>query len=188
MQETREFILIVERLTRAYGLLPNLAATEAVKFSKNRFRAENWIGNTTENWKKRVRKDKRTGRAILVNKAILKRDIHKIYVGPDRAIIGTTKLSAPYAKAHNEGFSGKVNVKEHKRRRFKKVEETYTSKTGKEKKRTSKQVDESGGNIIVKSYSKKMKLPKRQFMGVSPVLDNIIQRSITAALIKAIKK
>lgn len=188
MQETAEFLQKMNALARLYPTLTNLAATEAVNFSKERFRAQNWVGNTTVPWKKRKDKNKKDkGRAILVKTARLKRDVHKIYVGAEKALIGTSNLTAPYAKAHNEGFKGTVTVPAHTRSRFKKVKEKYSTKSGKEKTRTSKQVDTTAGEIKVRTHTKKMNLPRRQFLGASPVLDKKIQRTLTAAFIKALK-
>lgn len=189
LKETQEFVQVMQRLSRMYDTLVPLAATEAVNFSKERFRAQNWLGNTTQPWKKRKEKKraKSKGRAILVLHAVLKRDIHKEYVGRDKAIISTSKLTVPYAKAHNEGFRGTVVVPEHKRSRFKKVKESYTTRKGNKRTRTSKQVDASKEKITVRTHNMKMNLPKRQFVGASPVLDKKIERMITAQFIKALK-
>jgi phage gpG-like protein len=189
--ELKGYIDMMNSLAKVYTGLPNLAATEAVNFSKERFRDQNWDdGRLSIPWKKRKEKkrDKRRGRAILIDKAVLKRDVRKIYVGPDKAIIGTTRTTQGYAKAHNQGFKGTVTVKEHRRKKYKKVKEKYTTRDGTERSRTSKQIDSAAGDTIVKTHNRKMNLPKRQFLGQSPALDRRITRVITATFIRAIKK
>ncbi len=189
MQETREFIIIIEKLAQLYPKLPNMAATIAVNFAKERFVMQNWVDRTRQPWVKRKESkyDKRKGRAILVDKAILKRDIHKIEVSATRAVIGTTRLTAGYAKAHNEGFEGTVTVKQHSRRRYKKVKEKYTTKKGNARTRTSKQVDTDKATISVQTHTRKMKIPERRFLGASAVLDRRIERYITNQFIQVLK-
>lgn len=184
--DLNEFVRITQRLDRLYPRLVPMAATEAVNFSKDRFRQQNWVGHRTLPWKKRKGKQKKA-RAILVQSGRLRRDVQKIYVGNTRAVIGTTRLTVPYARAHNEGYRGTVTVAQHRRRRFKKVKETYTTKKGNERTRTSKQVDDSKEVTIVRTHKRKLNIAARRFIGTSPVLDARIQRLITAQFIKAIK-
>jgi hypothetical protein len=185
IKETIEFLKIVNALKLLYPKLPNFAAITAVNFFKERFVLGRDINNIT--FKSRADKRDRK-RAILVGKGsgILKRDIQKLKVTADYAIVGTTRLSAPYAKAHNEGFSGIVSVKAHTRVRYKKVKEKYTTKKGNEKTRTSKQVDSDSAKIQVGTFRRKMHLPKRQFMGASAFLDRRIQKLVTEQMIKTI--
>lgn len=184
-RETIEFTNIMNRLAAKYRVLPGIAATVAVNFFKERFVQQNWIDARTQPWKKR-KSEKDRGRAVLVKTARLKRDVQKIYVGDTYAIVGTTRLTAPYAKAHNEGFKGTVTVNAHRRNRYKKVKETYITKKGNQRTRTSKQVDQVTGPIQVGTHRRKMNIPQRRFMGPSPVLDNRIERQIAAELIRAI--
>lgn len=189
MDETLQFTRIVEKLGRLWPTLPAIAATVAVNFSKQRFVQQNWVGNTTVPWKQRqaATRLKSRGRAILVKTARLKRDVKKIYANASRALVGTTRLTVPYAKAHNEGFKGTVTVKKHTRRRFKRVREQYTDRKGKQRNRTSKQVDAGKGLITVGTHTKKINLPQRKYLGASPVMDKQIERALTAAIIKTIK-
>jgi phage gpG-like protein len=112
MQETLEFVKLLDRVTKAVNVLPQRAATLAVNFSKERFRSQNWVDHTTEPWTKRKTRDKRKGRAILVDSGRLKNSIRKVVVTNDYAIIGT---DVPYAKIHNDGFRGTENVRHHRR-------------------------------------------------------------------------
>lgn len=167
MIETREYILMLDRVSKAIDKLPARAATEAVNFSKERFRAQNWVDNNTQPWKKRKplkgESNKRAGRAILTDTGRLKRSIRKVSVSNTNAVIGT---DVPYAEAHNDGFRGRVNQRVR----------AHTRKTKR-------------GNINVKTHSRvtNMNLPRRKFIGVSQVLDNRITRMMTAEITRAIK-
>lgn len=167
MRETLEYIQLLDRVSKTVSRLPQVAATEAVNFSKERFRAQNWVDNNTEPWKKRKEvkgeSSRRAGRAILVNTGRLRRSIRKVSVTQQRAIIGT---DVPYAEAHNDGYRGRVkqNVRSHTRRTKR-------------------------GEVEVKAHSRtmNMNLPRRRFIGTSTVLDRRLTRVMTLELIRAIK-
>lgn len=182
----------MNKLEKAHVGIVAKAATIAVNFSKDRFRQQNWVGNTTQPWKRRKTvtgkgSKRKNSRAILVQTGALKRDVHKIYVGNTSAIIGTSNLTGAYAKAHNEGFKGTVTVKAHTRKRYHTVTETYKTKKGNDRTRSRRAINSSLAAIKVKAHSLKMNLPKRQFIGNSPVLDNQIQRMMTAEYLKALR-
>lgn len=201
MNELFQYNRVMDSLNRLMPKLPHIAATVAVNFSKERFIQQNWIGTSTVSWKRRkvVGKMRDRGRAILVKTARLKRDVQKISVSANGALIGTTKMTSPYAKAHNEGFKGTVTVESYKRKRYRKVTEEYTKRTkvhgyggteayiDKKRKRTRKEIDTGKGEIVVRTHKRKMNIPQRQFIGESPVLDKRIERTITAEMIRSIK-
>ena len=161
MKETIEFAKMLDRVSRTIKTLPQRAATDAVNFSKQRFRDQNWLDNTTENWPRRKGRKKRPGRNILTDTARLRRSIRKVVVTSSYAIIGT---DVPYARAHNEGFRGNVAIKAHQRTR-----------------------PTRGGRAQVKAHVRKVNLPRRRFIGASAVLDAKIARTMTAEISKAIK-
>jgi phage gpG-like protein len=158
-----DFANRIQRLDKVYRSFPGRAATIAVAFSKDRFREQAWVDNTTQPWRKRKenarQRNKSQGRAILMKSGRLKRSIRKIRVGPSTAVVGT---DVPYAAAHNYGFKGKVTVHSHSRR-----------SRGK-----SSQVD---------GFMRGVTLPRRQFLGNSKVLASRIERDIASQIIKAIK-
>lgn len=185
--DTIEFVRITQALANLYPKLMNYAATTAVNFFKERFVVGRDINNIpfkkrSENvWGERRGRDKKGGRAILVDTATLKRDIQKLTVSQDYAIVGTSKISSPRAKAHNEGFKGTVtqNVEAHERRRFKR----RTTKKGNIKKTQT-------GVVEVKAFTRRIKqnIPQRKFMGNSPFLDRRIQAEQTRLIIETIQK
>ncbi len=188
--QTIQFTKAINELGKLWPKLPNIAATVAVNFSKERFVQQNWVDRTTSPWKRNsdaVKRSKNRGRAILVKTGRLKRDVQKIYVTANTALIGTSKLTVPYAKAHNEGFKGTVQVKAFKRHRYKKVKEKYTTKKGNERSRTSKQLDDSKPLIVVRTHNRKMNIKQNKFLGPSAVLDTRIERQLTAEIIRVLK-
>jgi phage gpG-like protein len=185
--EPKDFNNKLNGLQKVLKSLPRKVGAQAVVFFKSRFREQAWADNATEPWKKRKPGAKRnTGRAILIASGRLRRSIRVIASTPSSVTIGT---DVPYARAHNEGFRGTVQVPEHTRNRYRKVKYgtgIFSIKTRRERQRTVKEVVE-GGEIKVKAHPKRMNLPRRQFMGNSAVLNNQIKRIIMAEINKALK-
>jgi phage gpG-like protein len=182
MKNEGDFLNDIEKITRllkATGTrLPQEIGAISVQFFKNRFRQGGWISNRFEAWKPRkgqrarVWGKKQKGRAILIKTGRLRRSPRVVRITPTAVVIGT---DVPYAKAHNEGFSGEVTVKAHERRTFRRVKRPMISaRTGNAYTQVSKEW--TGNTHQVKSYRRKMNLDKRQFMGHSPFLDRRIGR------------
>jgi phage gpG-like protein len=180
MIETLEFTKMVDRVSVAVSQIPQRAATVALNFTAERFRAQNWVDTRTEVWKRNGR-DKRPGRSILVKTSRLKRSPRKIIVTMDYAIIGT---NVPYAKVHNDGFKGIVTIRQYRRHAYRSIRETYKTKSGKIRNRTNKVVSSS---IIVRSHRRNINIRKNRFMGVSAVQDAQLQRMMVSELTRAIK-
>lgn len=195
MQETIEFDRILKQIENAQRrIIPNVVATVAVNFSKERFKAQNWVDSNTKPWARRKTKTWRgktprnNGRAVLVDTGRLRRSIRKIKVDAQSVIIGT---DVEYARAHNDGFNGSVTqtVKSHSRNKYGKGKQgtgVFSVKSRKERTRTVKTVEKTS---IVKTYTRtiKQRIPQRQFIGASQVLNRQIERAVTAAFIKALK-
>lgn len=188
--------------------LPNLVATTAVNFFKQRFRDQNWIDTRTEPWKPRKgsgwgnkkasrtyefgsRKYQQAGRggrnrrAVLIQTGRLRRSLRKISATMDQVVIGT---DVPYAQAHNDGFRGKVtqHVKAHMRNRTKLG--IISAKQGKRSSRV-KFGRVVTGNGMVRAHTRTIhqNLPRRRFMGQSAALNRIMERQITAEFIRSLK-
>ncbi len=185
MSELFDFTRRLDRLEQVYRRLPRLVGTMAVAFSKERFRAQNWVDTHTTPWPKRREGRKRRIRAILVKTGALKRSVRVTRTGADYVAIGS---DIPYAQAHNEGFRGRVQqqVRSHKRR---------LTKFGVVRGRTLKKRSniEYGrvqtGTTIVSEHQRviNQNLPQRQFLGESAVLERQLQRQITAEIMRALK-
>lgn len=185
MQNSSQALKEMERkLKIVLPTLPLLAGNEMVNFSKERFRFGNWRGTSIVPWKQRAAKAKRNkGRALLVDTGRLKRSIRITKRNNSTVAVGT---DVPYAKAHNEGFKGTVNVKAHTRKKYGKQHVAtgkFTSK-GKERMKTVQTIK---GSSQVKAHSRKVNMAKRQFLGHSPWLTKKLTVTITKAILKALK-
>lgn len=158
------------------------AGAEVVKFSNSNFRKQGFqTGSGIVIW---TRKTKSKGRYILIKSGRLRRSIRVLRTTKNSVIVGT---DVPYAKAHNEGFRGRVNVKAHTRNKYgkKKVGTgVYSTKTKRERKRT---VTSVSGSTQVRGHTRTMRIPKNQFLGRSDVLIRNVKRVATAEFIKALK-
>jgi phage gpG-like protein len=165
------------QLKQVWLTLPYKVGVIMVAFTKDRFKYQNWMDTYPENWKARKTGAKRNvGRALLIDKGRLIRDIRILRTTPNSVTEGT---DLPYARAHNDGFRGTVIVPAHLRKRFgkSKVYSTYEfTKTGKRRSRTVK------FEIQVKEHTMRMNLPRRRFMGESRYLSMQINRLITSQI------
>lgn len=152
---------------------PSIAGNIALRFIDGNFRAQGFQGQSFERWQKGKKKSGST----LIDKGHL-RSANYYTTQPGET---TLKNSRPYAKTHNEGFNGTVNISAHSRNRYsrKKVGTGKFTSTGRERTQT---VTTKSGSSMVKAHSRKMKIPKRQFMPThpndSPVLNNAVIRQV----------
>lgn len=164
---------------RAHSTLlkfPLLAANTGKNFFQQRFNAQNWIDNTTEPWRKRKKGAKRdTGRAILTDTGRLKRGTRIKQADWSAVIVGN---DVPYAEAHNSGFRGVVTVNEHTRVATRKVGTKELKLKGRQRKARigGRKVKIKGASHQVSSHTRKINLPKRQFIGNSAYLNRNINR------------
>lgn len=166
-----DFIKKLNRLSKLYTKFPELAAIEAVNFSKERFVRKNWVDKGVEAWKARKpspewhsdeQKKAASRGSLMVKSGRLKRSIRKTAVTRNSVTIGT---DVPYAQIHNEGgiIKQNITIKAHSRKR-------------------------KGRSENVKEYKRKrqFKIPQRQFIGESAILlrriERLVQREITNIL------
>jgi phage gpG-like protein len=140
--------------------VPLLVGNEAVNFSLDAFRNQGWLGNTFQLWPRRKvswGKIKRNGRNTLINTGRLRRSIRIISLSKEAVVIGS---DVKYARAHNEGLQLGViqSVK------------AFTRRNG----------------VAVKQHTRRinMKIPRRQFMGNSPYLNQRIKRTVSVAFMR----
>jgi phage gpG-like protein len=166
-----DFLQKLNRLSKLYRKFPELAAIEAVNFSKERFVRKNWVDKSVTAWKARkaspewhseAQKRAASRGSLMVKSGRLKRSIRKIKVTRNSVTIGT---DVPYAEVHNEGavINQSISVKTHTRKR-------------------------KGRTETVKAHRRKRKvtIPERRFIGDSAVLlrriERLIQREINEIL------
>lgn len=156
----------------ANNRFPTVAGNIALRFINGNFRAGGFQGQSFERWKK---SNKKSGTSLVDKGALRAANYYTTQPGQT-----TLKNNMPYAEVHNEGFEGTVKVKAHIRHKHRGdvLKQKYTNKKGKTATRTIKLT--VGENV--KSHSRKMKIPKRQFMPThendSPVLNNAVQREV----------
>lgn len=166
-----DFIAKLNKLSKLYRKFPEMAAIEAVNFSKERFVRKNWVDRSVEAWKARKaspewhseeQKKAAARGSLMVKSGRLKRSIRKIKVTRNSVTIGT---DVPYAEPHNEGavINQTINVRTHSRKR-------------------------KGRSETVKAHRRKRKitLPERRFIGESAILlrrvERLVQREINEIL------
>ena len=148
--------------------VPAIVAKEAVRFSKERFQQQNWIGDSTEMWKKRKPtswgKNNDPKRGILQGPGSgrLRKSIRTISQSADKVVTGT---DVPYAQIHNSGgrFVAHQSVKQHTRTR-------------------------NGKTYKVRAHSRTIhvNMPKRQFIGESQYLTKRLIRIVSAEFNKGL--
>ncbi|MFT3750952.1 MAG: hypothetical protein QM768_21745 [Agriterribacter sp.] len=155
---------------------PKRAGNISLRFINDNFRAQGWQGATLQPWKENARKG-----TILIRKGKLRRGT-KYTTSP-----GVTRVynDVPYAAAHNRGFNGTVTIKAHQRRNYVGIKQATgrLTKAGKLQMRTVHGVRSISQ---VKAHTRKMNIPKRQFMPEnitdSPVLYNAVRGEIEGTL------
>lgn len=174
-----EFPRVLESKARelrnyANNRFPSVAGNIALRFINGNFRAGGFQGQSFDRWKK---SNKKRG-STLVASGALRADNHYT-TQPGQT---TLKNNRPYAKVHNEGFKGTVTVKSHTRNKYskKKVGTGRLTRNGNERMQT---VTYKSGESTVKAHSRKMNIPKRQFMPTnandSVVLNKAVERQVT---------
>ena len=157
--------------------LPGKMGTVIVNFSKERFRAQAWADNSYQPWKARRRNGKKTSsRGILIKSGRLRRSIRIVRTTSNSVTVGS---DVPYAQAHNEGFTGSVSVRGHKRHNMKRRQMEVKGK--------KRNVKMSVGEFYVKAHDRRMDLPQRQFMGESRMQRRLIENLILKEIQKVFK-
>ena len=181
------YIRLLDAVSTAIREVPQLVATEAVAFTKERFVEQNWLDGSPEPWDKRKtpRKSKQREKgAVLVSSGRLKRSIRKILVSADLVIIGT---DVPYAQAHNDGFNG--SVKQRVRQHTRAI--TKHGITHKKQQKNSTRITfgrVKTGDAQVRAHDRTItqQTPRRRFIGQSSTLNTRIENTITKHLETAI--
>lgn len=162
--------------------LPQKTINKALRFVNGNFRAQGFQGTYFKKWKP---SKKKKGSTLI--------DSGRMRAGTTARMSSegvVVSNAMPYANIHNEGFKGKVSIKAHPRNKYSKTKigTGKLTKTGKERKKT---VTFKSGESSIKSHSRKVNIPRRQFMPTvkrpSRTLENSIKTMMDADIQKLIK-
>lgn len=158
----------------ANNIFPTKAGDVSLRFINGNFRAGGFQGATFSKWKKSK------GTTLVKTGALRSANYYTTQQGQV-----TIKNNMPYAKVHNEGFKGTINIKAHSRNTYTKSKVGTGKFTKKGKERTQTLTSKSGERQV-KAHSRKVNIPQRQFMPTnnndSPILNNAIQREVAKDL------
>ena len=137
-----------KRIRKAMKSLPKLVAEEAAEYSRRRFAEKNFDGKP---WKPLSPHYHPTRGTLLVRSGALLNSVRVVSTSQEKVVIGAGNSKVKYAKAHNEGFSGSVVVKSFRR------------------------IGKNGKIHNVRSHTRKMNIPQRQFMGHCGELERLLK-------------
>jgi len=163
MDVSKEILKLDAQFKRGTARLPLIIGNEAVNFTLDNFRMQGFMGNTFQRWVSRKqgwKKDRRSNRALLIDKGRLRRSIRITSLSAAHVAIGT---DVKYARAHNEGLRLGIiqTVKGFTRR--------------------------NGSSVTGHTRRINQRIPKRQFMGDSPYLRARLKRVAIAEYMKEIR-
>ena len=138
-----------KRIRKAMKSLPKLVAEEAAEYSRRRFAEKNFDGKP---WKPLSKNYRPTRGTLLVRSGALLNSVRVVSTSQEKVVIGAGNSKVKYAKVHNEGFSGSVVVKSFRR------------------------IGKNGKIHNVRSHTRKMNIPQRQFMGRCAELEEILRK------------
>ena len=170
----KNYIRKLEAVQEVNKLYPKRAAVIALKFVKDRFRQENWIGDRTEPWKPRIFPQNRRNTLTGKGGGSLRRSYRITRSTPQLAVIGTDKV---YAPAHNEGM--RIPVTE-------KMRKLFWAKHIDAKERSQIKEAQFWLNMATskKGY---IDIPRRKHIGESQYMVRQIERQVLADYNKALK-
>lgn len=173
-------IILNAKLQRSLSGLPTVLGNEGVNWVKDNFRRQGYPDKGFTTWKPRKANAKRNaGRGLLIDSSRLSRSPRIMSTGPLRVDIGT---DVPYARAHNEGFTGVVTVRSHNRAKLGNIRMS-TGRTGQFRNKRG-----IVGTTVVKSHQRRMNLPRRQFIGKSMILASILRKKAIVHIGRELKR
>lgn len=182
--------VLAVKVRRMKADLPDAIGLMAKQHFQGNFTRQGFDDSKWDDVKRRkTGKGRDKTRAILSGRSgRLKKSIHVDKATWNKVVIATDRLA--YAKIHNEGAT--FTRKEHGRATFFKTKITgsaglkQSKKTGKYyMSRSTKTIELRGQDKTIKAHS--VTIPKRQYMGDSPVLMARINKLITNTIDKAFK-
>lgn len=180
-------------------MMPRIIGVEGVKFVRGNFDAEGFREASLQVWAKRKHESSRSsGKQVLSDRKHLKDGVRYEASGLD-VIIGIDGAKLPYGKLHNEG--GEITPKDEQRSyfwyRYKQAKQVVDKDNarkaigGNKSKKTSKRVSAASDEADFwkgMALAKKLKFPKRKFLGESPVFWEAVKTEVKDRLDNIFKK
>lgn len=132
---------------------PVIVADTASEYAKESFTRKGFDG---VKWA--PAKVPKTRGSLLIDSSKLLNSIHPAIVSPERVVISAGGDQATYARVHNEGYNGPVDVPAHERTSIK------------------------GKRYTVRAHTRNVSIVKRQFMGNAVELNKLIYDRINGYL------
>lgn len=150
---------------RMHSSVPKIIAETAVAHFQDSFKKQAWMGVPWQPLSPKYAARKGRGRGlILTASGILQRSIRPSHISADKVTISAGSTKAPYARVHNEGLRviGSRTVR------------TFTNRNFMGK----------GKPVQIRAHSRNVNflMPKRQFMGHSRYLNQLITTRLTTEL------
>lgn len=178
---------IVERKLKAVAAamksrIPKLIGNELLNMTMENFKRQGFQGDSFQPWKKRKKNSKRAeGAALLIKSGRGRRGFRVSRADAEAVVVSNDVV---YMKAHNDGSTALVTVKEHSRNKYSK-EKVGTGKLTKKGVERTKTVSTVKGVGTVKEHTRRMRLPRRQMIGKSQYMVNRLKRVTGTELMKA---
>lgn len=179
MSWERSFKSLENRIARQLQSLPTLIGNQMVNFALDNFRMQGYQDHKFEPWKTRKGDKSKKPRALLIKTGRLRRGI-KFRVTSSSV---TLFNDVPYAAVHN--FGGAINRAERSETFIRNRHAKTRGGKNPVRKGQFKRGTTAGEGFSFKSYSYNM--PKRQFIGRSPVLLTQLRNTTITHVNKAFK-
>jgi phage gpG-like protein len=148
--------------------LPDTIGAMAVRDARRNFRRQGFDGSK---WKARKGSVRNGGRAILIDRGVLRDSIRYWHKGNERIEVGVDQTKVPYAKIHNEG--GRIKVTDKMRAYFWAMHRRSRDPFFK---------------ALALTKKSDLDIPKRQFLGMTKALDEEIEQEIEAQVFNVFGK
>ena len=148
--------------------VPNIVAEAATEFFKQRFTYKDWKGTAWPTARYPV-----TAGSLMQRSGALVNSIRPKIVGPGRVVISAGDSKVPYARIHNEGGQIPVTPK-----MIKWAWAMHYEAGGTPKKAAPTPQAKFYKAMALKKPGSMINMPRRQFMGISPKLNEQILHSL----------
>lgn len=183
MEQNYDLSAIYKVARLAVQLMPQIldvAGIEALQFIDDNFQSQGFHGTVFEPWEKRKKTDKRRpGRNVLIDSGHLRRSFRTQHAHHAVNIL----TDSPYAQVHNEGgtiqMPARNTILNFKKKKNGKLQ------LGKVRTENQQRTIRTIRRASVGAYN--ITMPKRQFIGYSPVLSNKVEVAVLKLFISHLK-